>query len=125
MRGQWGVARVLGAALAVVLVATSFGTAWTSRTTSIHSLVDPSLRAGEVALVHTTGGHAGALSQRLSALGAVDIETETAADTVIARLSPLALAAVAADPNVALATRDTTLAALGAPPTGQRGAVRN
>src|SRR5437870_5650295 len=86
MRGLGRATRLIAAVLAVVLVTPSFGTAWTTRTPSFHSLIDPSLRAGEVALVHTTSGSAGALSMKLTDLGAVNVETEDAANTVIARL---------------------------------------
>ena len=102
----------MGAALVAVLVTSSLGTAWTARTTSFHALVDPSLRAGELALVHTSAGLAGALSMNLTRLGATDVETESAADTVIARLSGDALAEIAHDPMVTVATRDIPIVAL-------------
>src|SRR5437773_1007807 len=105
----------LSAVLAVALVAPALDTAWTSRTPSVTSLVDPSLRAGEVALVHTTTGHAGALSTSLAQLGATDLETDAAADTVVARLSPAALDAIRTDARVTVATSDITVAANGSP----------
>lgn len=114
MRGAGKPTFASAAVLAVVLVTTSFGTAWTTKTPPTVSLVDPSLRVGEVALVHTTSGHAGALSTKLSGLGAVDVETEAAADTVIARLSADALAALKTDATVTVATRDLVVTASGA-----------
>jgi serine protease AprX len=111
MRGRGGLPQFITTALAVVLVTSSLGTAWTVRS-SFSSHVDPSLRAGEVALVHTTAGRAGALSMNLTKLGAVDVQTESAADTVIARLSGDALAAIAHDPSVTVATRDIPVVAL-------------
>jgi len=111
MRGTGGLTRFLALAVAVALVTPSLDNAWTARTPSFSSRVDPSLRAGEVALVHTTGGHAGALSLKLSELGAADVETEYAADTVIARLSGEALAAIKTDASVTVAARDTVVVA--------------
>ncbi len=107
-----GLKRFLAVAIAVAFVAPSFDNAWTARTPSLSSHVDPSLRAGEVALVHTTGGHAGALSLKLSELGATDVRTSAAADTVVARLSAPALDAVAHDASVTVATRDIEVVAL-------------
>jgi subtilisin family serine protease len=106
MRAVGNLNRWVAAITAAAFLISSFGTAWTLRAPSHSALVDPSLRAGEVALVQTTSGHAGALSMKLSALGAADVETENAANTVIARLSGPALAALATDPNVTIATRD-------------------
>ena len=107
------VRRSITAALAAVMLVPSFGTAWTARTPSVHSHIDPSLSAGEVALVQTSVGHAGALSLRLAELGAVEIETDSAVNMVIARLSPQALAAIATDPTVLTATPDTAIVATG------------
>jgi subtilisin family serine protease len=92
----------------------SFGTAWSVRQPSLHStVIDPSLSAGEVALVHTTAGHAGALSLLLTDLGSVDVHAAGSVDMVVARLSPAALAAIKTDPSVMLATRDTRVAMSG------------
>ena len=99
--------------LAAALLVPSFNTAWTARTATHTSLIDPSLSAGEVALVHTAAGRAGALSLRLAELGASDIQTEGAVDTVIARLSPTALASLASDPDVTIATADTRIVMTG------------
>jgi serine protease AprX len=107
------VRRAITAALAALLLVPSFGTAWTARTPSFNSQIDPSLSAGEVALVHTTAGHAGALSLTLAELGAVDIETDSAVNVVVARLSAPALAAIAVDPTVITATHDTPIVATG------------
>jgi serine protease AprX len=105
-----GLAAVVVAAL---LLVPSFGTAWTARAPQHTSFVDPSLSAGEVALVHTTAGHAGALSLLLTELGATDVQSASAIDTVIARLSPEALAAVRSDPSVLIATTDTRIVMTG------------
>jgi len=114
MRGGPGISKsFVAVALAAVFLVPSFGTAWTVRTASFRPAVDPSLRAGEVALVHTTAGHAGALSIKLAELGAVDIRTEDAADTVIARLTPAAIDALSNDPTVTVATSDTAIVASG------------
>jgi subtilisin family serine protease len=107
------VRRSVTAALAVLMVVPSFGTAWTGRTPSFTSHIDPSLSAGEVALVQTSVGHAGALSLKLAQLGAVDVQTDSAVNMVIARLSAPALAAIAADPTVITATHDTAIVATG------------
>ena len=113
MKRVGSVHTALAVAFAAVLLASSFDTAWTARTPVHLTHVDPSLSAGEVALVHTTVGHAGALSFKLAELGAVEIETADAADTVIARLSNQALAALRSDPTVTVATRNTTIVATG------------
>jgi len=111
MRGLGNLRGSIAAVLVVTFIVTSFDTAWTARN-PLASNVDPSLSAGEVALVHTTGGHAGALSLRLAGLGATEIETDDAVDTVVARLSAAALDAVAHDPMVTIATRDIPIVAL-------------
>ena len=118
MKREWGVQKLVAVALAALMLVPSFGTAWTARTPSLSSHVDPSLSAGEVALVHTSAGLAGALSHKLTLLGATDVETASAADMVIARLSDRALAAIATDTTVTVATRDTAIVA-----TGGRGQV--
>jgi serine protease AprX len=97
--------------LVAAFIAASFDTAWTARDPRV-SNVDPSLSAGEVALVHTTGGLAGALSLRLAELGATEIETDDAVDTVVARLSPAALDFISHDATVTLATRDIAIQSL-------------
>jgi len=113
MRRLGGLRGFLAAALAVAIVAPALDTAWTSRGPAHVSLVDPSLRAGEVALVHTTAGRAGALSTSLSRHGATVIETDAAADAVIARLSTEALVSLSTDPSVTVATRDVAIVATG------------
>jgi subtilisin family serine protease len=112
MRGTGSLKRFVAAAIAAVFVVSSLGTAWSVRASAFTSHVDPSLRAGEVALVHTMPGLAGALSSKLAELGATDIQTEYAADTVIARLSSEALDFVRRDGSVTVATSDTTVVAL-------------
>jgi serine protease AprX len=97
--------------VAALVVVPSFGTAWTARAPLHTTVIDPSLSAGEVAVVRTTPGRAGALSLTLRDLGAVDVHTADAADLVIARLSPDALAAVRSSADVMLATRDTLVVA--------------
>jgi len=111
MRGLGSLRGSIAAVLAVAFIAMSFDTAWTARE-PLNSRVDPSLSAGEVALVHTMGGHAGALSFSLAELGATEIETDDAVNTVVARLSPAALAAISHDPMVTIATRDIPIVAL-------------
>ncbi len=100
------------AVFVVAIAASSFGTAW-SAAPAFAAHVDPLLRAGDLALVHTTAGSAGALSARLASLGATEVSTYTAVDTVVARLSADALGAVRGDPTVTVATGDTTIVALG------------
>jgi subtilisin family serine protease len=102
--------RLVAVVLAAVMLVPSFGTSWTVRQPSLHStVIDPSLSAGEVALVQTTAGHAGALSLLLTDLGATEVQAEPAVDMVIARLSPAALAALKTDARVTLATSDTRI----------------
>lgn len=106
---------VVAALVAVALLVSSVDTAWTASASTFTANIDPSLRAGELALVRTTSGNAGALSVKLSGLGATDIETAAAADTVIARLSEAALAAIETDRTVTVASRDTTVVAMDGP----------
>ena len=112
MRRSGGLRGFGAAAMAALFVASSLGTP-TSRTPAFHANIDPSLRSGEVALVHTTAGRAAALAMKLAQAGAVDVETDAAADTVIARLSGDALAAIAHDRSVTVATRDLQVVATG------------
>jgi subtilisin family serine protease len=105
--------RLLAVVVAAAMLVPSFGTSFTARQSLHSTVIDPSLSAGEVALVHTTAGRAGALSLLLTGLGSVDVQTAAAADTVIARLSPAALAAIRTEPSVTLATRDTAIVASG------------
>src|SRR5512142_2185453 len=102
-----GMNRLVVTAVAVALILmSSSGTAWTAAPSTFTAKIDPSLRAGDLALVHTTSGAAGALSLRLSGLGATNTETDAAADTVIARISEDALAAIKTDASVTVATSD-------------------
>ena len=105
--------RLAAVVVAALLLVPSFGTAWAARAPQHASFIDPSLSAGEVALVHTTAGHAGALSLLLTDLGATDVQTASAVDMVLARLSPQALAAVERDPRVLIATHDTDIVMTG------------
>lgn len=110
---------VLATAIFVVaILVSSIDNAWSGSAAAFRSNVDPSLRAGDLALVHTTSGAAGALSVKLSGLGATDIETEAAADAVMARLSSEALAALKTDPSVTVASADTTVVAMDSGPRG-------
>src|SRR4051812_32176457 len=105
--------RLFVAVLAAALLVASLGTSWTARATSLSTLIDPSLSAGEGALVPTTAGHAGALSLLLPYLGATDVQVAASVDTVIARLSAQALDALKSDPTVLIATGDTRVVMTG------------
>jgi subtilisin family serine protease len=107
MKGSFG-----AAIFVVAIVASSIGTAWTAAP-AFAARVDPLLRAGDLALVHTTAGAAGALSSKLETLGATEVRTYTSVDTVVARLSSDALDAVRAARTVTVATSDTTVVAMG------------
>lgn len=100
------------AVFVAAIVASSVGTAWTAAP-AFAANVDPLLRAGDLALVHTTAGNAGALSSKLAGLGATEIATYSAVDTVVARLSVNALEAVRTDRTVTVAAADTTIVAMG------------
>lgn len=114
-------AHFAAAVFAAILVMTASGTAWTAQASTFTANVDPSLRAGELAIVQTTSGSAGALSVKLSGLGATDIETAAAANTVMARLSSAALAAIETDRSVTVASRDTRVVATDDRGTGFEG----
>ncbi|HEY6960162.1 MAG TPA: S8 family serine peptidase [Candidatus Limnocylindria bacterium] len=105
------------AVFVVAMLASSLDNAWTAAS-AFSVNVDPSLRAGDLALVHTTSGAAGALSVKLSGLGATGVETEAAADTVIARLSGAALAAIRTDATVTVAAADARVVATDWRPRG-------
>jgi len=109
MKRVGSVQRLAAVVVTALLLVPSFNTAWTARAPQHTSFIDPSLSVGEVALVHTTAGHAGALSLLLTDLGATDVQTASAVDTVIARLSPQALAMLKSDPRVDVATSDTRI----------------
>lgn len=112
MKRLGSLTRIRTTALAVAFVVSSLGAAGAAPTSPFRASIDPSLRAGEVALVHTTAGRAGALSLKLLDLGATEVETADAADTVIARLSADALAAIAIDRTVTVATRNIGVVSL-------------
>ncbi len=103
----------IGATVFVVsIVVSSLGTAW-SAAPAFAANVDPSLRAGELALVQTSAGLAGALSAKLETLGATEIQTYTAVDTVVARMTTAALAAIKTDRTVTVASANSVVVALG------------
>lgn len=112
MKGLGSLRRFRATALALAFVVSSLGAAGATPSISFSASIDPSLRAGEVALVRTTAGHAGALSMKLAGLGATDVETAAGADTVIARLSNDALESLATDRTVVVAARNIGVAAL-------------
>ena len=109
MKRVGSVQRLVAVVVAAMVLVPSFGTAWAARAPQHTTVIDPSLSAGEVALVHTTAGHAGALSLLLTELGATDVQTAGSVDTIVARLSPRALTAVLTDPDVLIATSDTAI----------------
>lgn len=100
---------------ATILVAVFLlGTSWTGRAPAfVRAAIDPALRAGDVALVRTTSGSATAVAARVTAAGAVEIQTFDAIDVVVARVNGAALTELAGDPAVTTATTDTAVTAVG------------
>jgi serine protease AprX len=81
------------------------GTNWTAP-------ADPSLAAGDYALVEVAHGTAGAVAARARAAGATDVATLDTIDLVTARVSQEAIGTLRADARVAFVGADTGVRAL-------------
>ncbi len=109
MTGQMGdsARRLLAAFFALALLCTALpGTSWTAP-------VDPSLAAGDYALVQVAHGTAGALAAKATAAGATDVAALDTLDIVTARLSAEALRALQSDSRVSYVASDAVVTAAG------------
>src|SRR5881628_2732849 len=109
MTGQMGdtARRLLAAFLALALLFTALP--GTSRTSSI----DPSLAAGDYALVQVAHGTAGAVAAKATAAGATDVAALDKLDIVTARLSADALRSLERDSRVSVMAADAVITAAG------------
>src|SRR2546425_9136832 len=86
--------RAVAAGLAVALL---LGTAWSGRVNAFHANVDPSLRAGDLALLEVGRGTAWSVSRELAAAGATEINALDAIDVITARVTDSAIAKISSD----------------------------
>src|ERR1700716_3778462 len=110
MTGQMGgsARRLLGASFALALLVAGLpGTSWTAAPT------DPTLRAGDYALVQVTPGSAAAIAAKATAAGATDVAALAKLDLVTARLSTDALRSLQSDARVSYLVADATVTASG------------
>ena len=109
MTGQMGdfARRLSGAFFALALLVTALpGTSWTAP-------IDPSLAAGDYALVQVAHGTAGAVAAKATAAGATDVAALDTLDVVTARLSTNALRALQSDSRVSYLASDAVVMAAG------------
>lgn len=95
------------------IFAVLLGTAWTGRASVARVDVDPSLDAGEVALIQVAAGTAWTVAADLTAAGATEVATFDSVDIVTARLNGAALASISTDRSVLRATTDAVVVATG------------
>jgi serine protease AprX len=89
------------------------GTAWTGRASVAHVDVDPSLHAGDVALIQVAAGTAWTVAADLTAAGATEVAAFDSVGIVTARLNGAALASIGTDRSVRRATTDALVVATG------------
>src|SRR5687768_294750 len=97
----------------VIIFALLLGTAWTGRASVARVDVDPSLGAGEVALIQVAAGTAWTVAAKLTAAGATEVAAFDSVDIVTARLNSAALAGISTDRSVLRATTDAVVVATG------------
>jgi serine protease AprX len=110
MTGQMGgsAGRLLGASFALALLIAGLpGTSWTA------APIDPTLTAGDYALVQVTHGSAGAVAAKAAAAGATDVAALDKLDIVTARLTADALRSLQTDARVSFLAADATVTASG------------
>jgi subtilisin family serine protease len=89
------------------------GTAWTGRASVARVDVDPSLDAGEVALIQVAAGTAWTVAADLTTAGATEVAAFDSVNVVTARLNDAALARISTDRSVLRATTDARVTAIG------------
>jgi serine protease AprX len=97
----------------VFIFALLLGTAWTGRASVARVDVDPSLDAGEVALIQVAAGTAWTVAADLTAAGATEVAAFDSVNVVTARLNDAALASISTDRSVLRATTDAIVVATG------------
>jgi subtilisin family serine protease len=97
----------------VFIFALLLGTAWTGRASVARVDVDPSLDAGEVALIQVAAGTAWTVAADLTAAGATEVAAFDSVNVVTARLNDAALARISTDRSVLRATTDARVTAIG------------
>src|SRR6266576_5821003 len=109
MQGQMGdpARRLLAAFIALALLITALrGTSWTAPT-------DPSLAAGDYAIVQVVHGTAGAVAAKATAAGATDVAALDKLDIVTARLPDYSLRSLQNDSRVSFSATDAVITASG------------
>ena len=109
MQGQMGdtARRHLAAFFALALLFTALpGTSWTAP-------IDPTLAAGDYALIQVAHGTAGAVAAKATAAGATDVAALDKLDLVTARLSADALGSLQSDARVSYLAADAVVTASG------------
>jgi serine protease AprX len=109
MTGQMGdsARRLSGAFFALTLLFAALpGTSWTAP-------IDPSLAAGDYALVQVAHGTAGALAAKATAAGATDVAALDTLDIVTARVSADSLRSLQSDSRVSFIATDAVVTAAG------------
>src|SRR6266508_4321343 len=97
----------------IVIFALLLGTAWTGRASIARVDVDPSLDAGEVALIQVAPGTAWTVANDLISDGATDVAAFDSVNVVSARVSEQALSTIATGRAVLRATTDAHVSAVG------------
>jgi serine protease AprX len=114
MKGQVGMVRAVGRIVTPILIfALLAGTAWTGRATVARADIDPSLHAGDVAVVQVSKGTVSTVAADLTAAGSTEVTAFDSVDMVTARISDSALAMIGTDRFVLRATTDATVVATG------------
>ncbi len=108
--------RAVGRSITSILVfALLIGTAWTGRASVARQGVDPTLHAGDVALIQVAADTAWTVAADLTSAGATDVIAFDSVNVVSARLSDQALATLATDRAVLRATTDGHVTPVGGP----------
>jgi len=97
----------------IVIFALLLGTTWTGRASVARVDVDPSLHAGDIALIQVAPGTAWTVADHLVSDGATEVAAFDSVNVVSARVSDEALAAIATDREVLRATSQGGITAVG------------
>lgn len=97
----------------IIIFALLLGTAWTGRSAAASVDIDPSLHAGDVALIQVSKGTAWTVAADITTTGATEVAVFDSVDVVSARLSEAALMSIGTHRSVVGATTDATVTASG------------
>ncbi len=120
MQGQMGdtARRHLAAFFALALLFTALpGTSWTAP-------IDPTLAAGDYALIQVAHGTAGAVAAKATAAGATDVAALDKLDIVTARVTSDTLRDLRADSRVAVIASDAPIVSVGRGDRFEKGAAK-